>query len=73
MTNGLVPARWVGPGGLQLDNGVTLVPHETIVDIPQGEAVGSDNWELAALPQTTITVSEASSAATETPSLGKEN
>lgn len=38
-------ATWVGPGGYELPDKTPLVPGETVVDISEGEANASDNWE----------------------------
>lgn len=45
MAQGLVDARWVAPYGAQLDSGLELVPHETVVKVPKDEAEASENWE----------------------------
>lgn len=43
----LVSARWVAPYVAQLLDGTVLVPGETVVEIPEGEARESDNWAPA--------------------------
>lgn len=40
----LVSARWVAPYVAQLLDGTVLVPQESVVEIPEGEAKESDNW-----------------------------
>lgn len=42
----LVKARWVCPTESELVDGTVLVPGETVVEIPEGEAEASDNWEI---------------------------
>lgn len=39
-----VDAIWVGPSGYRLIDGTVLHYGETVVSVPSGEAVGSDNW-----------------------------
>lgn len=41
-----VDARWVGVFEAALPDGTTLVPGETVVQIPEAEAKASDNWEV---------------------------
>jgi hypothetical protein len=41
----LVSARWVGPYEAQLPSGIVLIPGETVVEIGEGEAKDSDNWQ----------------------------
>ena len=41
----LVNAKWVGPYEAQLPDGTVLVPGETVVEIGEGEARASDNWQ----------------------------
>lgn len=48
--SGTVEARWVGPGGFQLNDGTALVPGVTVADIPEGEAHESDNWHVDVVP-----------------------
>jgi hypothetical protein len=44
----LVDARWVGPAGMVLVDGTNLEPGVTVVQISEGEATESDNWEIVA-------------------------
>lgn len=44
---GKIDALWVGPGGHVLADGTDLIPGETVVQISEGEAVESDNWQPA--------------------------
>jgi hypothetical protein len=46
MATGLVDARWVAPFQAELPDRTVLVPHETVVAIPEAEAEGSDNWKI---------------------------
>ena len=41
---GYIPALYVGPPACKLMDGTDLVPGETVVDIPEGEAHESANW-----------------------------
>lgn len=41
----LVSARWVASYEAQLPDGTVLVPNETVVEIGEGEAKASDNWQ----------------------------
>lgn len=41
----LTSARWVGGYEAVLADGTILVPNETVVKVPVGEAENSDNWE----------------------------
>lgn len=40
-----VKARWIGPFEADLPDGTHLVPGETVVEIPAGEAESSAHWE----------------------------
>lgn len=42
--SGFVEATWVGPDGYSLNN-TGLIPGETVVLVPEGEAIASDNWQ----------------------------
>lgn len=42
---GYVDALWVGPAGFAHYDGTGLIPGETVVSIPKGEAESSDNWQ----------------------------
>lgn len=42
---GMIDALWVGPGGQVLADGTDLEPGVTVVQISEGEAVESDNWQ----------------------------
>ena len=46
MASGTVKAKWVGTYEAELPDGTSLVPNETVVDLPRDEAEGSDNWEV---------------------------
>lgn len=46
MAQGLVDARWVAPYEGELPDKTVLVPNETVVKVPAGEAEASDNWEV---------------------------
>jgi hypothetical protein len=46
VTPGLVDARWVASFEADLPDRTHLVPNETVVAIPQGEAEASDHWEI---------------------------
>lgn len=41
-----VKAKWVGPYEAELPDKTVLVPHETVVELPAGEAEASENWAL---------------------------
>lgn len=41
----LVDAKWVAPYEAQLPDGSTLIPGESVVKVPEGEAQSSDNWQ----------------------------
>jgi hypothetical protein len=41
----LIDALWVGPVGYVTTNKVDLIPGVTIVQISEGEAEASDNWQ----------------------------
>lgn len=41
----LVKAQWVAPYEAQLPDGTVLIPGETVAEIGEGEARGSDNWK----------------------------
>lgn len=45
MASETVKALWVGPFEAELPDGTKLVPRETVVEIPVGEAEESDYWE----------------------------
>ena len=45
-SSGTVKAKWVGTYEAELPDGTSLVPNETVVDLPRDEAEGSDNWEV---------------------------
>lgn len=42
---GLIDATWVGPSGYELSDGTPLEPGVTVVQISEGEATASDNWQ----------------------------
>ena len=42
-----VEATWVAGYEASLPDGTVLVPNETVVEIPAGEAEASDNWAVA--------------------------
>lgn len=52
--DGYIDATWVGPAGLALANGTLLVPGETVVSIPEGEAKASDHWQPVAEEAPTV-------------------
>lgn len=41
-----VRATWVGPFEAETADGLRLVPGESVVDVPAGEAHASDHWEV---------------------------
>jgi hypothetical protein len=42
----LVDARWIAHFEAQLPSGQILIPGETVVQIPEPEAIASENWEV---------------------------
>ncbi len=42
----LVKARWVGTCESELPDRTVLISGETVVQIPEGEAIASENWEV---------------------------
>lgn len=42
-----VKATWVAPFVGELPDGTQLIPNETVVEIPAGEAEASDHWRAA--------------------------
>ncbi len=46
MAKGTVKARWVAGYPASLPDGTQLEPNKTVVNLPEAEARGSDNWEI---------------------------
>lgn len=55
-----VRALWVGSYEATTSRGVLLVPCETVLEIPAGEAEESDNWRVATPPTPPTTTSTGS-------------
>jgi hypothetical protein len=73
----LVEARWVGTSEAELPDKRLLVPGETVVEIPEPEAIASDNWEVVSDGSGKVTAAdlrkEAKEIGAELPSRAKKD
>lgn len=41
----IVKAKWVAPYEASLPDGTLLIPGESVIELPEGEAQSSENWQ----------------------------